>query len=473
MSTLPSAVVCAGCGYQARGDEPYPFRCPNAVPGDDTDHVMTVRLDWPRLRWPEGGEANPFLRFRTLLHSYHLAAARGMDDAAYVALVQELDGAVAAVNGRGFVVTPFGRQDDLSRRLGFASGGGVWVKDETGNVSGSHKARHLMGLLLYLEVVERVGPAPAGRGAHLAIASCGNAALAAAVVARAAGRPLRVFIPTVADPKVVARLRALEAELTICPREAGTPGDPTYHRLRQAVREGALPFTCQGSDNGLTIEGGKTLGYEMVAALAGGQGLDRVFVQVGGGALASAVVQALEDARELGVLAHLPRIHAVQARAVQPLVRAYDGVAGRILERIGREEGRGPAPPGGARERADLIRDHATSPQVAEELNYAVTHRSQFMWPWEAEPRSVAGGIIDDETYDWAAVVRGMVVSGGYPLAVSEEELLEAHALARSATGIAVDPTGSAGLAGLLQLVRGGQVDPQERVAVLFTGVQR
>ncbi len=474
MKAPPSAVVCAGCGYQAPADEPYPFRCPNAVPGDDTDHVMTVRLDWPRLRWPEGGEANPFLRFRTLLHSYHLATARGMDDSAYVALVQELDGAVAAVDGHGFVVTPFGRQDVLSQRLGFTSGGGVWVKDETGNVSGSHKSRHLMGLLLHLEVVERVGQALAGRAAQLAIASCGNAALAAAVVAQAAGRPLRVFIPTAADPKVVARLRALEAELTICPREAGVPGDPTYHRLRQAVREGALPFTCQGSDNGLTIEGGKTLGYEMVAALAAeGVALDRIFVQVGGGALASSVVQALEDAWRLGVLARLPRIHAVQTRAVQPLVRAYDRAADRILERIAREEGRRPAPPGGARERADLIRDYAASPLVAEELHYAVTHRSQFMWPWEEEPRSIAGGIIDDETYDWAAVVRGMVASGGYPLAVAEEELMEAHTLARSATRIAVDPTGSAGLAGLLQLVRGAEVGPQERVAVLFTGVQR
>ena len=34
--------------------------------------------------------------------------------------------------------------------------GGVWVKDETGNVSGSHKARHLFDVLLQLEVAERL-----------------------------------------------------------------------------------------------------------------------------------------------------------------------------------------------------------------------------------------------------------------------------------------------------------------------------
>src|SRR3972149_10617633 len=118
----------------------------------------------------------------------------------------------------------------------------------------------------------RIGLVPVAAGPpDLAIASCGNAALAAAVVARAADRRLQVFIPTVADPKVVARLRRLEAELTICPREEGVTGDPTYHRLRQALRQGALPFTCPGGDNGVTIEGGKTPRYQVGSGLAGGR----------------------------------------------------------------------------------------------------------------------------------------------------------------------------------------------------------
>ena len=63
----------------------------------------------------------------------------------------------------------------------------MWVKDETGNVSGSHKGRHLMGVLIQLAVIERLGLARPGRRRDLAIASCGNAALAAAVVAGAGG----------------------------------------------------------------------------------------------------------------------------------------------------------------------------------------------------------------------------------------------------------------------------------------------
>ncbi len=446
MRSLPSSIVCAGCGWTAPPLEPYPFRCANAGREDDTDHLLTVVLDYNRLQFPRGDEPNPFVRFRTLLHSYHLARDGGLSDADFVELVQRLDRAVAEVDGHGFTLTPFARQDALSRRLGLAAPGGVWVKDETRAVSGSHKGRHLMGLLIHLEVVERLGLAR-GNGAapDLAIASCGNAALAAAVVARAAERRLRVFIPTSADPVVVERLRRLGAELTVSPRQNGVSGDPTYHDLQQAVADGALPFTCQGTYNGLTIEGGKTLGYEMIGQMAEEDGhLERLFVQVGGGALASAVIQAFEDGVRLGALERMPRVHTVQTEGAAPLRRAFVAVRERM--RLG-------AP-------------------AADALRYAVTHRSAFMWPWEQEPSSVASGILDDETYDWAAVVRGMVESGGDPLVVPEETLVEANRLARELTGIDVDPTGSAGLAGLLHLQRAG-LEADERVAVMFTGVQR
>ncbi len=443
-----AAVVCAGCGAAASPDDPFPFRCPNAGMGD-VDHVMTVTLDPARVRFPAGDEPNPFLRYRELFYSYDMARAHSLSDRDYVEIVERLDAAIARVDGHGFIATPFGRSAALSDRFRFAPAGGAWVKDETGNVSGSHKARHLMGLLIHLEVVERLGLAPRQGGPDLAIASCGNAALAAAVVARAGGRPLDVFIPTTADPKVVARLEFLGARLTVCPREDGVPGDPTYHRLQQAIRDGALPFTCQGPDNGLTIEGGKTIGYEMVSDLVkAGARLDRLFVQVGGGALASSCIQGLQHAVRLGAPIPVPRIHAVQTQGGYPLKRAYD----RIVRRIG---------------------SHASPAAVDEALRYAATHRSEFMWPWDTEPKSIAHGILDDETYDWLAVVTGMLTTGGFPIVVSEETLIEANTLARTATGIDVDPTGSSGLAGLLQLHRDGGIQSNEGVAVLFTGIRR
>jgi threonine synthase len=95
------------------------------------------------------------------------------------------------------------------------------------------------------------------------------------------------------------------------------------------------------------------------------------------------------------------------------------------------------------------------------------------MWPWSPVRRSVATGILDDETYDWLAVVRGMLATGGAPVVVDELRLLEADDLARRATGIDVDPTGSAGLAGLLELRHRGAIGADETSVVLFTGIRR
>ena len=442
---LPIELVCAGCGHRVAPGQPAPLRCPRAVVGDDTDHVLGRVLDPARLSFPSGAEPNPFVRYRTLFHAYHVATASGWTDRDYVRLVERLDRAVAAVDGTGFRVTPFARGAALGKRLGFSAGGGVYVKDETGNVSGSHKARHLMGTMLELEVADAL----AGGGAErrpLAIASCGNAALAAAVIARAAGRDLEVFIPPDAHPAVVARLKTLGAHLTVCRREPGVPGDPTYRRLRAAIERGALPFTCQGNENGFAIEGGLTLGYELAADLAAaGATLDRLFIQVGGGALASACIQGLAEARLLGAGRADPRIHPVQASAVAPLARAYERLAQRLDEKAPSED----------------------------DFAWAARHRSAFMWPWEHEPHSVAEGILDDETYDWLAVVRGTLASRGHPVVVDEATLLEANELGRAAAGIDSDPTGTAGLAGLLELRRHGVVGSGETVAVLFTGVRR
>jgi threonine dehydratase len=446
--SLPTSLVCAGCGHRVPDDAPLPFACPAARPGDDIDHLLVRRLDPAAGPFPADAVApNPYVRWRTRFHAYHRARARGWGDARYHRFVDRLNSRIALADDRPFLVTPFARSDRLSDALGFSADGGVWVKDETDNVSGSHKGRHLFGTLVELAVEEALAGLPAGaRRAPLAIASCGNAALAAAVVARAAERHLDVFIPPDADPVVVDRLRALGASLAVCEREPGVAGDPTYHALLRAVEAGAIPFTCQGNLNGLAIQGGATLGWEIAEAIGSEGGpvrLDRVVVQVGGGALLSSVVQGLLEGSSAG--ARLPRIHAVQPATVHPLARAFERARSRV----------------------------AAGEPVAAVMADAAAHRSAFMWPWEAEPHSVAHGIIDDETYDWRACVEAMIESGGGPLVVAEATLEEANALAHATTGIDVDPTGSAGLAGLLDLVRTRAVGPDEAVAVHFTGAVR
>jgi threonine dehydratase len=370
---------------------------------------------------------NPFVAYDAELAWAAFAGAHGMGVDARTALVEEVDDAIRSVDGTGFTVTPFARAGALSDALGFERGGGVWVKDETGNVAGSHKARHLMSVLLHLLAAERLGLAPEADRPRLAIASCGNAALAAATLAAAASWPIDVFVPPTADPHVLAALERLGAHVTTCPRRAGNPpGDPCVHRFREAVGTGAIPFAVQGPENALCLDGGRTIGWEVLDAL--GHALDRTYVQVGGGALATCVAMAGADE---GI--H-PRLFAVQSEGCAPLERAW-----RRAQEMGLDEAR--------------------------------RHWADCMWAWEAEPASAATGILDDETYDWLGIVAGLTASGGDSVVAREGDVLDANALARATTSIDVDHTGTAGLAGLL--ATRDTVDPGERVTVLFTGRRR
>lgn len=95
------------------------------------------------------------------------------------------------------------------------------------------------------------------------------------------------------------------------------------------------------------------------------------------------------------------------------------------------------------------------------------------MWPWESPPHSIAHGILDDETYDWAAVVQGTIDSAGWPLTVSEALLAEACSATRNTTGVQTDATGAAGLAGLMELLAARVISNHERAAIVFSGVKR
>jgi threonine synthase len=393
----------------------------------------------------EGDSPNPFIRYRWLLDSYRKAIGQGWSDADFVALVDRLDKAVAAVWGKGFELTPLSRQPDLAAAAALPTDL-LWVKDETSNVGGSHKARHLFGVLLHMEVDEETD-------GDLAIASCGNAAVAAAVVARAAERPLRVFIPTWADPAVVNALRALEATIEVSERKKGEIGDPTVRRMLEAVERGAVPFSVQGTITPDTLDGGRTIGWELAEQLSRARVAGRValFVQVGGGALAASTWRGLRDGIHQQWLDVDPILHTVQTEAAAPLNRAWRGLLSEM-------------------DRQPLL-DHDDAIDLA--LGAAREDPDHFMWAWEEIGSTAATGIVDDVTYDWLPVVEAMLRSEGQAKVVSEEMITRANHLARIHTGIEVGHTGSAGLAGMLDPSLTEFLDRGQNVVVFFTGTDR
>jgi threonine dehydratase len=425
-----AAWKCAVCGTQVPLDTALSWRCPNATT-HDRRHVLMLEQPMRPLRGT--GDPNPFVAFRAYLAWDVFAGSLGLSPESRDALIRGVDDMVAKVAGTGFRVTPFGRHDGLSDALGFSATGGVWVKDETHNVAGSHKARHLFTELLHLVALERVGAAPWGAlRPPLAIASCGNAAFAASTLAKAVDWPIDVFVPANVDAALEEMLSGVGARIVRCPRlDEDPPGDPTVHRFREAVAAGAIPFGVQGTENAWCLDGGRTIGWEIADAQerVSGPPLDRLFVQIGGGAFATDLA--------LGVFAGglRPRVHAVQTSGCAPLVRAWDE-ARRL---------------GGTRNAGALW--------------------ESCMWPWEDVRPSIADGILDDETYDWIGVLNVMTDSDGSPVAVDEGQVREAYSLAHRVTSIDVSPTGSAGLAGLLAMR--SSIADDERVVVVFSGVRR
>lgn len=427
MTGVVTGLVCAVCGTRVSIATPLSWVCPHSSMNDKR-HVLHFESAIEPFR--PADDVNPFLAFRRYLAVDSLGGELGLDEPTRIRIINDADKAVAVVAGVGFHRTPLARNNALSDELGFTSAGGIWVKDETGNVGGSHKARHIFTELLHLLMVEATGRAPwtIATRPPLAIASCGNAAIAASTLAAAMSWPISVHVPPTASQAVLATLKTLGANVVVCPRLDSDPaGDPCVFRFREAVSNGAIPFGVQGTENAWCLDGGRTIGWEITEEL--GHLVDRIFVQVGGGAFAACVGASLRTA---GI--H-PRLHAVQTAGCAPLERAWE----RALAT------------GGTRD--------------------AGPRWEQCMWPWETEPVSFADGILDDETYDWIGILDAMTDTGGWPVVVNEDHVHRAYDLIRRVGGYNSCATGVSGFAGVLAMR--DQIADDERIVVVVSGVAR
>jgi len=456
------------------------FACPKA--GDGREHILDARIDAsPELAEEllESWRAYPEdpLRAFACLGSAEGVAGR----AAYRDAAGRLQEGLTRLEGAPLSVSPLTPVPRLAKALGMT--GALAVKDETGQPGGSHKVRHLAGTMLYLEALRG-----SGSKRPLAISSCGNAALAAACVARAAGYALTAFVPEDVHPDVVRLLRERGVNPQVVARLSTGGGDPCYLAFRDAVRRGAVPFCCSGRDNWSNIEGGQSLGYEAALQWRNlGGGPDHIVLQIGGGALARSVSGAWSTLEALGVVRELPRIHACQTEGAFPFARAWL----LLLAEIARNAGCAFPPASqyatlpGVRQVlsedqdaiatvAHFARAAFRSSPVRDALRAAAASPESFMWAWDgAPPHSLAHGILDDETYDWYFLARALLRTGGQAVVAPEALVAQAHELALAHTLVNVSATGSAGLAGLLALRQAGIVPDDARVGLFFTGLNR
>ena len=186
----------------------------------------------------------------------------------------------------------------------------LWLKDDTCNPSGSFKDR---ASWLVAAFARKHGVQ------EIVLASTGNAASSMAAVGAAAGLTIKVFLP--AQAPVAKRIQVLQYGAELVSVDGNY--DQAFDLSREySDRTGALSRNT--AYNPLTIEGKKTVAFEIVddLAKAGGGAPDHVFIPVGDGVIIAGVYRGFENLLKLGRIEKIPTLWACQAEGSSAIARA-------------------------------------------------------------------------------------------------------------------------------------------------------
>lgn len=185
----------------------------------------------------------------------------------------------------------------------------VWLKEESGNPTGSFKAR---GLSLAVNRAREMG-APG-----VQLPSAGNAALALTAYAAAAGLPARVAVPEDTPSTVMERCRLHGAEVLT------SPGTLVEAAARLSEFDDGF-WSLSTLKEPYRVEGKKTMGLEL-AEQFGWELPEWVIYPTGGGTGIVGMHKAFGELERLGLIApgRRPRFVVVQMEGCAPIVRAFE-----------------------------------------------------------------------------------------------------------------------------------------------------
>ena len=284
-----------------------------------------------------------------------------------------------------------------------ADPGALVIKDEGRLPTGSFKAR---GLALAVAMAKEFGLG------HLAMPTNGNAGAAMAAYASRAGLRATVFCP---DDTPEINISEIELQGATVYRVNGLIND--CGRIVGEGRETAGWFDVSTLKEPYRIEGKKTMGLEL-AKQFGWSLPDVIFYPTGGGTGLIGMWKAFQELEDIGWIGSgRPRMVAVQATGCAPIVRAYDA----------------------GEEHAPL---------------------------WE-NAETVAAGIRVPVAVGDFLILRAVRESGGFAIAIEDEEIMQAHAEMARREGLLLCPEGAATYAAWRRALADGRVGRDER-AVLF-----
>ena len=301
--------------------------------------------------------------------------------------------------------TPLSEARSLARDLGARR---LLVKNEAVSPTTSFKARGMSAALTRVRHMGFPG---------LVVPTNGNAGVALAAYAAAAGIPARVYAPTATPRPIQAQVRAHGAELRLVD---GHIGDAGAAAREFAAESGYVDISTLREP--WRLEGKKTIGIELAEQLDW-RLPDAIVFPTGGGIAIIAMWKAFGEMRDAGWIdrdAPLPRMYVAQADGCAPVVRALHE---------GAERTRG----------------------------------------WEA-PATHATGLRVPAPLGDRLILRAVRESGGDAIAVCESDIeAGARTLARSA-GIDACPEGGCALAATAELLRTGRIPADSEVVVFNTG---
>lgn len=280
------------------------------------------------------------------------------------------------------------------------------IKDESGNPTGSFKAR---GLAVAVSRAAELGVR------HLVIPTAGNAGGALAAYAARGMLAAHVFMPKDAPLANQLEVKAFGSELVLVD---GVISDARKRAADQARHR--RWFDVSTFKEPYRVEGKKTMGYELAEHFRWSVP-DVILYPTGGGTGLVGMWKAFEEMEKLGWIGtQRPRMVSVQAQGCAPIVRA-----------------------------------------IAQDSNRADA--------WE-HAETAAAGLRVPAPYADRLILRAIRQSQGTAVAVSDDNLVVAHREIAKSEGLLAAPEGAATWAALKHLAARGWIRPEERVVLFNTG---
>ena len=296
--------------------------------------------------------------------------------------------------------TPSVELRSVGKHLGVAD---IRAKLELMNPTGSFKDR---GTAVMMSVAKELGVS------EVVEDSSGNAGASVAAYAARAGIRAHIFAPASAPAAKLSQIAVYGA---------------TTHKIegdRQAVTDAAIEFAERNAmvyaSHNLSpyfTEGTKTFAYE-VAAQFGANMPRHIVIPVGNGSLLIGAHRGFGELLRSGRIPAIPRLHAVQARAVMPLAAVF-------------------------------IDESKPAPSTSS---------------------TIAGGIAVANPPRLRQSLRAIRETGGSAIAVEEAGIIRWQTLLARQEGVFVEPTSAAAFAGVEALIANGAIGRADSILVAATG---